>query len=80
MTSPVQWRRGLRPDDEVIKLIEKTNSAAHKGHVRVIGIATVDPMLEIEILHAGTLDRVRAHMLAAAHMKAAQKLLSQFPE
>lgn len=80
MQSPMQWRRGPRPDEAVIELLERVLEAAHKGHVRAVGIVTLDPMLQSETLRAGDLDQVRAHLLAAGHTKAANQLLADSSE
>lgn len=60
---PMQWRKGPRPDQSVVALTEAVSTAASRGDVRIIGIVTINPMLEVEFTCAGELDEVRKTLL-----------------
>ena len=77
MHMPAQWR-GLRPDKTVIELIDDLKDAAIKGHIKAIHVTVVTPDLRTQAKDAGDLDHVKAHLLAARLMRAAQKLLNDF--
>lgn len=73
---PMQWRKGPKPDPDVIALVQELHEAVEQGLVRVISITVVTPTLQIETKQAGDLDHVKSHLLAAGLLKASQKLLS----
>lgn len=72
---PERWRKGLRPDPEVLHLVDVVREAIIKGQVRGIAIVTIDPQLDVEICLAGCDDLVRKRLLAAGCMEVAHKVL-----
>jgi hypothetical protein len=41
---PAQWKRGPRPDQTVIEMLNQLSAAARRGQIRAIYIVTVDPL------------------------------------
>jgi hypothetical protein len=74
MGTPQQWQRALKPDPGVLELLESLTDAARKGHLRALAVVAINPLLELETAHAGTLDNVKRHLLIGGLTEAAQKL------
>lgn len=71
---PMQWRKGPRPDESVVALTQAVGDAANRGEVRVIGIVTINPMLEVEFTCAGELDEVRKTLLLGGLTRLIKKI------
>lgn len=71
---PMQWRKGPRPDESVVAMTEAVADAAAKGRVRVLGIVTINPNLDVEYTCAGELDEVRKNLLIAGLLRLIKKL------
>lgn len=74
MGMPMQWRRGPKPDPSVVALTGAVDKAAQDGHVQVVGIVTVNPMLDVEFVCAGELNEVRKNLLISGLTRLVQKL------
>lgn len=74
MGTPQQWQRNLKPDHSVLELLEGLLAAARKGHLRALAVVAINPLLELEIGHAGDLDNVKRRLLVGGLTEAATKL------
>jgi hypothetical protein len=71
---PERWKKGPRPDPEVVELLERLAVAARKGHIRALVVVTLDPLLKVSPQCAGDLDNVRSHLLIGGMFRAATQL------
>lgn len=79
MSLPDRWKRGLRPDPEVIRLLGDLREAAERGEIRAMAVVTVDPTLRVEGSSAGDHEDtgVRKRLLAAGLIQVSNTLLSK---
>lgn len=73
---PARWRKGPRPDPDVIQLVDKLAEAAREGRVRALVVVTVNPLLEVESAEAGDLENVKKHLLMGGLSAAKHRLLN----
>jgi hypothetical protein len=71
---PGPWRRNPKPDVAVTSLTDRAREAAHAGQVRLIGVVTINPMLEVEFTYAGELDDVKKNLLIAGLTRLIQQV------
>jgi hypothetical protein len=71
---PERWKKGPRPDPDVVELLERLAVAARKGHIRALVVVTLDPLLKVTPECAGDMDNVRSHLLVGGMFRAATQL------
>lgn len=74
MSQPEQWKRGLRPDADVVALAEQILHAAQLGTIRALAVVTLNPALAIETADAGAGDGVRQRLLLCGLIEASRKI------
>lgn len=65
---------GMRPDMEVVDLLERALQSARMGHTRGILVVPVNPINEAEVLLAGDLSQARANAIIGGAVRAVHKL------
>jgi hypothetical protein len=74
MNMPMRWRRELKADPAVASLSEALQEASSRGHVRVLAVVTINPMLDVEFDCAGELDDVRKTLLIGGLTRLIRKI------
>ena len=75
MAMPDRWAKGLRPNPDVLDLLELLKASALSGKLRTLAVVTVDPLLNVETAKAGDCDLVRKRLLAAGLFEAAHAIV-----
>lgn len=72
--SQAAFRANMRPDMEVVDLLERTLHSARLGHVRGLVVVAVNPLNETQPIFAGDLSPARSNALIGGLVRAAHKL------
>jgi hypothetical protein len=72
-----RFRGAIRPNAEVVSLLETALESARNGHVRTILIVTVNPLHEVEQQMAGDLSATRRTVLIGGLSRAVNALIAE---